>query len=160
MRGGEIRENADVTQFVNFRIDDRDYAIDIKKIVEIIYYRPATPLPQAPDFIEGVVDLRGTVIPILDLKKRLEMASVRAAAPNHILIMRINDKTIGAVVDEVKQVLRLKESQIQSPQNTVSGSGSKYLRGVTRLDDRLVFILSVDSLLSGEERSLLKVRPA
>ena len=156
----ETDKNSDEGKFVSFRIDDRDYAVEIQKIVEIIYYRAATPFPQSPDFIEGVVDLRGMVIPILDLKKRLKIASSTSTPPNHILITRIKDTIVGVVVDEVNQVLKIRESQIQAPPNTVSESGLKYLRGVAKLNDRLIFLLSVDSLMTVNEHSRLKGQPA
>ncbi|HTN44020.1 MAG TPA: chemotaxis protein CheW [Nitrospiria bacterium] len=140
---------------VTFQIDDREYAVDISKIIEIIYYRPATPLPQTPGFIEGVVDLRGTVIPVLDLKKRLRLPSKDTVRRNHILIVRFKNKMIGIVVDEVKQVVKIDERQIQSSQNIMDGGGSKYLQGVCKINDRLVFLLSLDSLMTDDEHAQL-----
>ncbi|HET6464664.1 MAG TPA: chemotaxis protein CheW [Nitrospiria bacterium] len=141
---------------VSFQIDDREYAVDISRMIEIIYYRPATPLPQAPEFVVGVVDLRGTVIPALDLKKRLRLTSKAAGRPNHILIVRFKDKMIGIVVDQVTQVVQIDEKEIQSPQNFLEGTGSKYLRGVCKINDQLVFILSLDNLLTDDEQAQLK----
>lgn len=142
-------------QVVSFRIDDKEYAVHIGEIIEIIYYRAATPLPQSPDFIEGVVDLRGTVIPVLDLKKRLRMPSKTAGSPNHILIVHFKDKMVGIIVDEVKQVHRLEEAKIQSPQSFLTGIGSKHLRGVCKVHDQLIFILSIDTLISDDEQAQL-----
>ena len=152
----ESKGKTDELRLVNFRLDDKEYAVDIRKIVEIIYYRAATPLPQSPAFIEGVVDLRGTVIPVLDLKKRLQLPSTAKNRPNHILIVRLQGKTVGVVVDEVRQVIQVGLDQIQSPQKTVRGTGSKYLQGVCKLNDHLIFILSIDTLLSGDEQAQLE----
>jgi len=143
-------------QIVNFRVDDKDYAVEISKIIEIIYYKTATALPQSPEFIEGVVDLRGTVIPVVDLKKRLRLTSKTGGSPNHILIVRFGDKMVGIVVDEVKEVLRIDEGQIQSPQTYIKGGGSKHLRGVCKVNDQLIFILSLDTLLSEDEQAQLR----
>jgi purine-binding chemotaxis protein CheW len=152
----ESKDKTGELQIVSFRVDDKDYAVEISKIIEIIYYRAATPLPQSPEFIEGVVDLRGTVIPVLDLKKRLRLSSKTPASPNHILIVRFGDKMVGIVVDEVKEVLQIEEGQIQSPQTFIKGGGSKHLRGVCKVRDQLIFILSMDTLLSDNEQAQLQ----
>ncbi|MBI3610096.1 MAG: purine-binding chemotaxis protein CheW [Nitrospirae bacterium] len=152
----ESKDKAGEFQVVSFKVDDKQYAIDITKIIEIIYYKKATPLPQSPEFIEGVVDLRNRVIPVLDLKKRLQLLSKTDRRPNHILIVRVHDKTIGIVVDEVQQVLSVDEGQIQAPQHIFKGTGSKHLRGVCKVNEQLLFILSPDTLLSGDEQARLE----
>jgi purine-binding chemotaxis protein CheW len=151
----ESTERSGELQVVSFRVDDKEYAVEIEKIIEIIYYRAATPLPEAPAFIEGVVDLRGTVIPVLDLKKRLRMVPRGESPPNHILIVHFKDKMAGIVVDEVRQVIHVVEDQIQSPQKFMAGTDSKHLRGVCKVDDHLIFILSIDALLSDDEQAQL-----
>ncbi|MBI3810827.1 MAG: purine-binding chemotaxis protein CheW [Nitrospirae bacterium] len=150
------KDKAGGLQIVSFTIDDKEYAIEISKIIEIIYYKAATALPQSPQFIEGVVDLRGTVIPVLDLKKRLRLVSKTAGSSNHILIVRFGDKMVGIVVDDVKEVLQIEEGQIQSPQTYIKGGGSKHLRGVCKVHDQLIFILSLDTLLSDDEQAQLR----
>lgn len=152
----DSKSKAGELQIVSFRVDDKDYAVEISKIIEIIYYKAATPLPQSPEFIEGVVDLRGTVIPVLDLKKRLRMPSKTAGLPNHILIVHFGEKMVGIVVDEVKEVLHIEEGQIQSPQTWIKGGSSQYLRGVCKVHDQLIFILSMDQLLSDDEQAQLR----
>ena len=143
-------------RIVSFLVGDREFAVNISRIIEIIYYKPAMPLPESPEFVEGVVDLRGTVIPVLNLKKRLHLPSKNTTRPNHILIVRLKDKMIGIVVDEVKQVVQIDEEQIQSSQNILERTSSKYLQGVCKLNDRLVFLLSLDTLLTEDEQARLK----
>lgn len=143
-------------RIVSFRVDDREFAVDISRIIEIIYYKPATPLPESPEFVEGVVDLRGTVIPVLDLKKRLRLPAKNTGRPNHILIVRFKNKMIGIVVDEVKQVVQIDEGQIQSSQDFIERTSSKYIQGVCKLNDRLVFLLSLETLLTEDEQAQLK----
>ena len=156
MPRADSKERTSELRIVSFLVDDREYAVDISRIIEIIYYKPATPLPESPEFVEGVVDLRGTVIPVVDLKKRLRLPSKSTARPNHILIIRFRDKMIGIVVDEVKQVIQIDEGQIQSSQNFLEGTSSKYLQGVYKLNDRLIFLLSLDTLLTENEQAQLK----
>lgn len=156
MTRAESKVGTGVMRLVSFQVDDREYAVDILKITEIIYYKPATPVPDSPDFVEGVVDLRGTVIPVIDLKKRLHLPSTTATRPNHILIVRFHDKMIGIVVDEVKQVVQIDEGEIQSSQNFMERANSKYLQGVCKINERLVFLLSLDTLLTDDEQARLK----
>jgi purine-binding chemotaxis protein CheW len=151
----ESKDKSGELQVVNFRIEDQEFAVPIETISEIIYYRPAISLPQSPDFIEGVVDLRGNVIPVFDLKKRLRIPIKKAGHPNHILVVRFKDKLVGIIVDEVKQVHHIEKAGIQSPQSFLAGAGSKHLRGVCKVNDRLIFILSVDTLLSDDEQAQL-----
>jgi purine-binding chemotaxis protein CheW len=156
MQKTESKDKAGALKIVSFRVDDNVYAVEISKIIEIIYYRPTQAMPQSPDFVEGVVDLRGIVIPVLDLKKRLGLSSKNAGTPNHILIIRFGDKRVGIIVDEVQSVIQIEEAQIQSPQKFIKGGGSKHLRGVSKVDDRLIFILSLDKLLSDDEQAQLQ----
>jgi len=152
----EKKDKAGELKLVSFSVDDKDYAVEISKIIEIIYYKTALPMPQSPDFIEGVVDLRGTVIPVMDLKKRLALSSNAAGTPNHILIVRFGEKMVGIIVDEVKSVFQIDEGLIQSPQKLIKGGGSKHLRGVCKVQDKLFFILSLDRLLSDDEQAKLQ----
>lgn len=156
MPKSESKAKTDERRLVRFRLADKEYAVDIGMIVEIIYYRPAVPLPQSPAFIEGVVDLRGTVIPVLDLKKRLRLPSAGSEQSHHILIVRLQDKMIGMVVDEVEQVIQVEEAQIQSSQRFLEGAGSRHLQGICKLNDQLIFVLSLDTLLSGDEQAQLE----
>jgi purine-binding chemotaxis protein CheW len=156
MQKTESKDKAGALKIVSFRVDDNDYAVEISRIIEIIYYKPTLPMPQSPDFVEGVVDLRGIVIPVLDLKKRLGLSSKRGGTPNHILIIRFGDKRVGIIVDEVQSVIQIEEGQIQSPQKFINGGGSKHLRGVCKVHDRLIFILSLDNLLSDDEQAQLQ----
>lgn len=147
---------------VSFQVNEREYAVDIAKVVEIIYFKPVTPIPQAPAFIEGVIDLRGAVIPIVDLKKRLGLASdppAEQAGPTHhsdyIVIVKIQDRLLGVVVDRVREVLQIEMEKIQSPHKIVQGKHSEFLAGVCKVEERLVLLLNIETLLSTEEKDRL-----
>jgi len=142
-------------QVVSFLVNEMNYAIDIDRIHEIIYFKKATPLPQAPSFIEGVLDLRGTVVPIIDLKKKMGMTSDITTPSSHILIVKLHNNILGVIVDEVKEVLHLDMNQVQAPQKIHKGSGSRYLTGVCKVGERLVFLLDLDALLTGDEQTSL-----
>jgi purine-binding chemotaxis protein CheW len=151
----EAKKGVHKFRAVRFRINDIPYAVDIRRIREIIYYRPVTPLPEAPPFVEGVFDLRGTVIPVIDLKKKIGVGNESGEDPNHILILRMGDRLVGMIVDEVQEVFEIEEQQIQDPQKIHRGPGSRYLTGVCKINDHLVFLLDMNAILTDEEQSRL-----
>ncbi len=141
-------------QVVKFLNGEVPYAIHTSQIQEIIYFRPTTPLPQAPKFIEGVLDLRGTVVPVINLKKKLEM-EISQVKPDHILIVRMRKKVVGIIVDKVEEVLEIEKESLQSPQKVHKGAGSLFVEGVFKVKDDLVFLLDLNGLLTTEEKASL-----
>jgi purine-binding chemotaxis protein CheW len=142
-------------QVVSFLIRETTYAVNIGRVREIIYFKKPTPLPEAPPFVEGILDLRGTVVPIIDLKKKMGMAAEAVPAPKHILIINIKNSILGIIVDEVREVLQLMKDQIQAPQKIHKGPGARYLTGVSKVGEKMVFLLDLDALLTGDEQARL-----
>jgi len=142
----------DEQQLAVFSVGFEEYAIDIMQIMEIIRPQKVTRIPNAPKVVEGVINLRGRVVPIVDLRKKFG-ADPDAADPKkvRIIILRITDKVLGAVVDEVAEVIYMKMDQIESTPDAVKGVDSEYLKGVGKLGERLIVVLDVDRLLSTEE---------
>lgn len=155
MQKTKEREKERSRQLVNFRINMKDYALDINKIIEIISYKDVTSIPRLPSFIEGVVDLRGTIIPVIDLKKRLDLTLAANAIPNHILIVKIHGAKIGIIVDEVKEVIGVEEGSIQPPPEIFKDKESEYLMGICKFKERLILILDVESLFTHNEKDAL-----
>ncbi len=135
-----------VIQLVGFRLDNEDYAIAITRIQEIILMKPITRLPQVPDFIEGLINLRGSVIPIVNLRKRFGLPAREVDDETRIIVVNVHDRTVGCVVDAVTQVMRINRDQIQPPPLSVMAVAHQYLSGLARLDDRLLIILDIDRL--------------
>jgi purine-binding chemotaxis protein CheW len=144
-------------QIVAFKIGLEEYAIDIDSIIEIIAYKHPTPVPKAPDFIEGVVDLRGTVIPIIDLKKSLGMEGAVGQCAGHILVVKIRNTVVGISVGEVVEVVHIEEEKIQMPQHILKRGDARYLKGFCKISDRLVLLLDASALLTDNEKDLLEV---
>ena len=142
-------------QVVSFQVNEREYAVDIASVVEIIYFKPVTPVPKAPAFIEGIIDLRGLVIPIVDLKKRLELSTDLAMHSDYILIVKVQDRHLGIVVDRVREVLRIEMDKIQSPHKILRGKHSQFLIGVCKTADRIILLLDVETLLATDEKDRL-----
>ena len=149
-RGLNRAENP-VIQLVGFRLDNEDYAIAITKIQEIILMKPITRIPQVPDFIEGLINLRGSVIPIVNLRKRFGLPPREIDDETRTIVVNIHDKTVGCVVDAVTQVMRINRDQIQPPPLGVLAVNHQYLAGLAKLDDRLMIILDIDKLFEAEE---------
>lgn len=156
------REDQSIRQLVGFRLDDADYAIAITKIREIILMKPITRLPQVPPSIEGLINLRGTVIPIINLRKRFGLTSRPFDDETRTIVVTVHDKTIGCIVDEVTQVIRVSADQIQPVPLAMTAVAKRYIAGLARLDERLVIILDIDKLLGSDEIELdpsLSVQP-
>ena len=156
---GSGRSDNPVIQLVGFRLDNEDYAIAIMKIQEIILMKPITRIPQVPDFIEGLINLRGSVIPIVNLRKRFGLAPRELDDETRTIVVNIHDKTVGCVVDAVTQVMRINRDQVQPPPLGVLAVNHRYLSGLAKLDDRLLIILDIDKLFDADELATPPVAP-
>jgi purine-binding chemotaxis protein CheW len=119
-----------LAQLCTFRVGGEDYAIDIMRVREIIPPAPVTPVPRAPSFVEGVVRLRGDVIPVLDVRRRLGLPVTPATRKTKYLIVSVAGRRLGLVVDEVTEVLRIPRAQIRPPPALVEGGGARFFLGV------------------------------
>jgi purine-binding chemotaxis protein CheW len=139
--------NADLLQLVTFRLGDEEYAVDILRVQEIIKTMEITRVPKAPSFVEGVVNLRGKVIPIVNLRKRLGMTTKEHTQETRIIVIDVQGRHIGLVVDSVSEVLRLSLKAMESAPSLERRSHADYIRGVGKYDDRLIVLLDLDKLL-------------
>ena len=145
-KGLSRRIDNPIIQLVGFRLDNEDYAIAITKIQEIILMKPITRIPQVPDFIEGLINLRGSVIPIVNLRKRFGLPARPVDDETRTIVVNIHDKTVGCIVDAVTQVMRINRDQIQPPPLSVLAIAHQYIAGLARLEDRLLIILDIERL--------------
>lgn len=139
-------------QLVVFSIGDEEFAVDIAQVREIVRLIQITYLPKAPAFIEGVVNLRGQVIAIIDLAKRLGISSKPKSEASRIIVVEISENTAGMIVDSVSEVLRLSADQLQEVPSIIDTEVPEhYIRGVGKLKDRLLVLLDLNKVLSPEE---------
>lgn len=143
------------TQVVSFNLANEEYAIEITKIKEIILVEGITKVPQMPIYIEGIINLRGNVIPVLDLRKRFGMKNAEIGDETRIVVSRMAEKIIGLIVDSVSQVMKIPKDDIQPPPDTIAGLAGEYLTGVGKVDERMIMMLDIDKVLSLEELSEL-----
>ena len=147
-------------QLVSFRLAQEEYGIEITKVQEIILMGEITRVPQTPDYIKGLINLRNTVIPIVDLRRRFELAEQPSGDETRIMVVNVAGKTIGIIVDAVSEVLRISKDQIAPPPPTVAGLGREYLTGLVKLANRLLILLDIDKILSDEQASAVELAAA
>lgn len=143
-------------QVVVFTVANEAYAVNIARVHEIIRLQQITVIPGAPACIEGVINLRGTVIPVLDLRQRFRLRAEEHTPASRIVVVEVGGQTIGLMVDGVSEVLRIPVEQIEPPSPLVTGIDSPYLRGIAKLDGRLIVLLDLDQVLSPAEREQIE----
>ena len=139
-------------QLACFRIGTEMYALDILRIKEIIRPQRLTPIPKAPAFIEGVINLRGVVIPVVDLRKRFDQPKTESDRKTRVIICGLSGKILGLMVDEVSEVRRYSRQEIQAAPKFLKGKGAEFFLGVCRRDEDLVMLLDLERILSSDEK--------
>jgi purine-binding chemotaxis protein CheW len=139
-------------QLACFRVGEQMYALDILRIREVIRPQRLTPVPKAPAFIEGVLNLRGAVIPVVDLRKRFDQAIKKGNTKARILICVLAGKIVGLMVDEVAEVKNYSRQEIQPAPRFIKGAGTDYFLGVCQRQDELVMIMHLEKILSSDEK--------
>jgi len=139
-------------QLACFRIGTEMYALDILRIKEIIRPQRLTAIPKAPPFIEGVINLRGAVVPVVDLRKRFDQPQSSIDRDTRIMVCALAGKIIGLIVDEVAEVRRYTRPEIQPAPQFLRGRGAEFFLGVCRRDDQLMMLLDLERILSSSER--------
>ena len=143
--------DSDELQLVSFNIGTEEFGVDILKVQEINRMVEITRVPQAPHYVEGVINLRGKVIPIVDLRKRFGLELKEYDKNTRIVVVDIGGNTMGMIVDAVSEVLRLQASTIEPPPEIVTGVNSEYIKGVAKLDDKLLIFLDLSKVIDVNE---------
>jgi purine-binding chemotaxis protein CheW len=143
-----------MTKFAVFRMGDEVFGIEIERVVEILKSQKTYTLPELPEFLSGVITVRGEVVPLLDLRRRFNIAST--FKKERVMIVRYDNEKIGIVVDEVKEITSLDTKDITRPPSIFKGLKKKYLTGLGKKGDMIIIILNLDDLLTSEEKIMLK----
>lgn len=152
-RAGDV--SSDELQLVSFNIGTEEFGVDILKVQEINRMVEITKVPQAPHYVEGVINLRGKVIPIVDLRKRFNLELKEYDKDTRIVVVDIGGNIMGMIVDSVSEVLRLPSNTIEPPPEIVTGINSEYIKGVAKLDDRLLIFLDLSKVIDVSEMAAL-----
>ncbi len=148
--------DASIDKFVSFRVGNEMFAASINKVREIIRMTNIVEVPKAPRFIRGVINLRGSVIPVVDLKTKFDIPSGDDGKDARIIIAELGNLTIGLVVDAVSEVLQVDESSYEESPQLLSGGAEKFISGVVKKENQMIMVIDIDSLLTSDEASILK----
>jgi purine-binding chemotaxis protein CheW len=140
--------NGPACEFVAFRIGVQEFCIDIMSVREIRGWTPATPLPHAPSYVRGVINLRGSVLPIVDLAERLGFPPIEATARQVIIVVQFGGQIIGLLVDAVSDILTQSTENIQPTPDIATDVVKSFVRGVLAIDERMIGLVELDSLMS------------
>jgi purine-binding chemotaxis protein CheW len=141
----------DKVQLACFTLGDKLFAVDIMRIKEIILPQKLSPLPTASDLLDGVINLRGNVIPVMNMRKRFMMPAASTDKPFKLLVVTLAKLILALMVDDVMEVITVKAEDIKPPMQMVTGVGMEFLLGVSLSDERVFMILDIDSLLRSQD---------
>ena len=140
-------ENTLKNRYLTFYIGEEDYAIEIKYVIEIIGIQKITPVPNIRKFIKGIINLRGIIIPVVDVRMRFQMETIEYNDRTCIIVIFVNNNSVGLIVDEVLEAVKIPENQLTSPPQTNKGSQSRYIKAIGKVDDSVKIILNTTKLL-------------
>lgn len=147
--GNEI--DGEASQLISFAVGPEEYGMDILRVKEVIRGSQVTYLPKAPSFVKGIINLRGDVIPIVDLRDKFGLPNQDQTSSTRIIVVDVDGRLVGLVVDSASQVVRIQADQIDPPPPIMGRVSKEYIRGVGKLDDRLIVLLNIDNILSDDE---------
>ena len=138
-------------KFLTFHLGKEDYGIEIRFVTEIIGVQKITEVPDMPDFLKGVINLRGKVIPVMDVRTRFKLPERSYDDRTCIIVVNLNEVSVGLVVDEVSEVANIDKDQIEPPPRTSRGKSSRYFKGMGKIGEEVKILLDVERLLYDEE---------
>jgi purine-binding chemotaxis protein CheW len=143
-------------QVVVFNLGAEQFGVSISSVENIVKMQHITRMPQTPHFVEGVTNLRGKIIPVIDLRKRFNLTSEEVTRDTRIIVYNVNNTEVGMVVDGVSEVLTIADSMIEPPPALVSSIDTSFITGIAKVDDRLIILLDMNKALSVEEMTSLQ----
>ncbi|HRV90543.1 MAG TPA: chemotaxis protein CheW [Anaerolineae bacterium] len=146
-------------QLVVFELANERYGVNITAVESIIKLQTITAVPQAPQFVKGVTNLRGVVLPVINLRQRFDLPQVETTKDTRIVVVEMDGGTVGMIVDAVAEVLRVPDEAIEPPSPLVVTVDSTFIAGIAKLDEQLVIILDLDKVLTAQEQVDLQAVP-
>lgn len=151
---------AETTQYLTFKLSDEIFAVDISKVREVLDFTSVTKVPRTPDFMRGVINLRGSVVPVVDMRLKFGMSATEKTVNTCIIIVEIaldNETTIlGALADSVQEVIDLEPDQIEPAPRIGTRLKTEFIKGMGKKDDHFIMILDIDKIFSSEELALVQ----
>ena len=147
----ELKQDDPVLQWVTFQLEDETYGVDVMVVREVLKYQDIAPVPGAPDYVMGIINIRGTVISVINTRLRFGLPEKEPEENTRIVILEIGKHIIGIVVDSVAEVVYMKRSEIESAPQVNKDDSARFIQGVCHRDDNLIILVELDKLLSEEE---------
>lgn len=150
LRAQDEEKNESLCEWLTFFLGNEEYALDIAGVSEIIKIREITDIPRAPEFILGIISLRGIIIPVFDLKKRLKLGAGEPTPASRIIVCQRGERAAGLLVDSITQVVRISDGAIEPPPSVLSGLDRELIEGVGRIQGRMLILLDLANVLNAE----------
>ena len=139
-------------QYVIFKLNREEYGVEISHVQEITEIKSITTVPNTPSFVEGIINLRGKIVPIVSIKKRFDLPQQAEKEEQRIIIINLNEKQVGFIVDDASQVLTLDESQIENPPELIAGIDRDYIIGIGKVEEKIIVLLDLEKILTEQEQ--------
>ncbi|PPC78389.1 chemotaxis protein CheW [Pokkaliibacter plantistimulans] len=143
--------NDTVLQWVTFRLDKEVYGVNVMQVQEVLRYTDIAPVPGAPAYVLGIINLRGNVVTVIDTRQRFGLVPAEITDNSRIIIIEVNHQVVGILVDAVAEVVYLSQSEIESPPNLGNEESAKFIHGVCHKNDRLLILVELDKLMTEDE---------
>jgi len=150
----DAQASAASQEYLTFRLGEEEYGIDILRVQEIRGYDPVTRIANAPDFVKGVINLRGNIVPIIDMRIRLQLGAVAYDAMTVVIILTVGGRVVGMVVDSVSDVLALQAEQVRAAPEFSGAFDTRYITGLGALEDRMLILIDIEALIREDIMSI------
>ncbi|SFI14196.1 purine-binding chemotaxis protein CheW [Tindallia magadiensis] len=140
-------------QYVIFKLEKEEYGVEINHVQEITEHKTVTSVPNTPAFIEGIINLRGSIVPIVSIKKRFNLAQEEVGEDHRIIIINLEEKQVGFIVDDASQVLTISEEQIEKAPEVIAGADREYITGIGKISDKIILLLDLEKILTENEKN-------
>lgn len=138
-----------------FGLNDEYYAANIDDVERILRFKNATPMPDAPDFVEGVINYEDVVLPVINIKKKFKLTEIRNTEEPKVISMKIGDKKLGIIVDSVCEVSNIAKNKYEETPDITKNSTNNYIKGLIKLEDKIIILINIDNILSKQEEELI-----
>ena len=142
----------ELDEVISFSIEEEDYGVNIQTVKEVIRIKEISRLPKTPSFVKGVINLRGDVIPTIDLRDKFGLEQREYTETTRVIVAELGGRPVGMAVDSASQVIRISSGDIEPPPPLVGGLSGEYLRGIGKLGEKLVILINIDRILTAEEK--------
>jgi purine-binding chemotaxis protein CheW len=150
-----VKQTGVLRQFISFSVGEEECGLELLRVKEVIRVREITWLPKAPSFVKGIINLRGDVIPIIDLRDKFGLETREQTAQTRVIVVEVEGRLMGMVVDSSSQVVRIPADQIDPPPPVLGRFSQEFITGVGKLDDKLLILLNADAILTVDEKVAL-----